>query len=109
MRPKARFSKAPETLRVRKGISLVNLYLRTEKCIPLNSCMEGTSLHKYYEYKTALCDKEGNFARLSRCENVWGPFKKHDPVFFFVRRDTVIPTFPTCEHLFQFNFVQEAC
>lgn len=59
---------------------LVNLYLTTEKCIRLNSCMEGTSLHKYYEYKTALCDKEGNFAIAFQMRKPLGTFEKQDPV-----------------------------
>lgn len=63
---------------------LVNLYLTTEKCTRLNSCMEGTSLHKYYEYKTALCDKEGNFAIAFQMRKPLGTFEKQDPVILSV-------------------------
>lgn len=46
--------------------------------------MEGTSLHKYYEYKTALCDKEGNFAIAFQMRKPLGTFEKQDPVILSV-------------------------
>jgi len=78
--PGARFSKAPETFRVRKAISSSSLSKNGEVYTPETSCMKGTLVHIKNMSIKQLCNRNvRDFAMALQAPQGFGAFEKRTP------------------------------